>query len=294
MLFQHSPPPGMKEKIGRRKFLKTGLSCGIGTLIVSYPFCIERYIFQVNTYRIPVTNLPSSFNGFTIAQLADLHYGLLMPLKIVKQIIHKFNTLHKDLIVCTGDYILERNSTKPIDTVWPHLMKLRADNGVYSVLGNHDHWGNTDRSLYWLEKSEQNIRHKAVPIIKGEEKIWLGGAGDYWEDNLGIDKAFQHVPDSECKILLSHNPDSADTRFETRIDLMITGHTHGGQVNIPFIGPPILPVKNKLYSSGFIRTEKTRLYISRGLGWAILPIRFNCPPEISILRLVRDSKERLC
>ncbi len=194
----------MDKQVSRRKFLKSGLSCGIATLIAAYPFCIERYIFQVNTYRIPVSNLPSSFSGFTIAQLTDLHYGLFMPQTVVEKIIYKTNTLQKDLIVCTGDYILERNGTKQIDTVWPQLMKLNANDGVYSVLGNHDHWGSTDRSLYWLERSGQSIRHKAVPIVRGEDRIWIGGAGDYLEDDLGIDDAFQHVPDNECKILLSH------------------------------------------------------------------------------------------
>ncbi len=279
----------MNQKISRRKFLKLGLLGSIGTLISSYPVFIERYIFKVNTYQIPVSNLPSNFNGFTIAQLTDLHYGFLMPLFVVERIIHKINTIHKDLIVCTGDYIHEKNGTTEIDTVWSHLTKLNAQYGVYSVLGNHDHWGDTDRSLYWLEKSGQNIRHEAIPITRGEERIWIGGAGDFWEDELGIDKAFHRVPTNECKILLSHNPDSADTISRTRIDLMISGHTHGGQVNIPFVGPPILPVQNKSYSMGFIRGEKTNVYISRGLGWAILPVRFNCYPEISVLKLTQDN-----
>ena len=91
----------MKEKSSRREFLKLGLLGGIGTLIATYPFFIERYIFQINTYRIPVSNLPSKFNGFTIAQLTDLHYGFLMPLMVVDQIIHKVNALQKDIIVCT-------------------------------------------------------------------------------------------------------------------------------------------------------------------------------------------------
>jgi predicted MPP superfamily phosphohydrolase len=133
------------------------------------------------------------------------------------------------------------------------------------------------------------VRQKAKPIIRGDESVWIGGAGDYGEDEIGIDKAFQHVVDKECKILLSHNPDSADTYFEAQVDLMISGHTHGGQVNIPFVGPPIFPVKNKSYSSGFIRTGRTNLYISRGLGWAILPIRFNCYPEISVLILIQEG-----
>lgn len=282
----------MQSKINRRTFLKFGILGGVGTLIASYPFFIERYLFHVNTYQIPVPHLPTSFNGLRIAHLTDLHYGSLMPRIVIEQIIHSTNSLEPDIIVCTGDYIHERHASTQIDTVWPYLMKLRAKYGVYSVLGNHDHWGDTARSLSWLEQSGQNVRHTAVPILKGEERIWIGGAGDYWEDELGIDQAFQHVPAHECKILLAHNPDSADTRYETRVDLMISGHTHGGQVNIPFFGPPILPVQNKSYSSGFIRTGRTNLYISRGLGWAILPVRFNCFPEISVLKLVQEKTKK--
>jgi len=115
--------------------------------------------------------------------------------------------------------------------------------------------------------------------------IWIGGCGDYMEDRIGLDQAFRNVPARNCKIVLAHNPDTADTFFKTRVDLMICGHTHGGQVNIPLWGPPILPVHNKAYSSGFIVTPKTRLFISKGLGWAVLPMRFNCLPEIAILKL---------
>jgi predicted MPP superfamily phosphohydrolase len=117
---------GDKKAISRKKFLKISLFGGIGALVASYPVFIERYIFQVNTYEIPVPNLPSKFNGFTIVQLTDLHYGFLMPLMVIEQIINKINLLQKDIIVCTGDYIHERNGTKEINTVWSHLMKLSA------------------------------------------------------------------------------------------------------------------------------------------------------------------------
>lgn len=277
------------SKISRRKFLKLALLGGAGALIGSYPVFFERYAFQVNTYQVPVANLPANFNNFTIVQLTDLHFGFLMPLVVIEYIINKINSLRKDIIVCTGDYIHEKNNTYEIDTVWPQLMKLKAKSGVYSVLGNHDHWGDTDRSLYWLKKSGQDVRHQAVSISRGNERIWIGGAGDFVEDELGIDEAFRNVPPDECKILLAHNPDSADTEFETGVDLMIAGHTHGGQVVIPGVGAPVLPVKNPNYSSGFIRSKKTNLYISRGVGWAILPVRFNCFPEISVLKLVKET-----
>ncbi len=273
--------------LSRRQLLKWSALSGSALLVGSYPVFIERYAFQVNTYQIPIPNLPPKFHQFTIAQLTDLHYGFLMPMMAVEYIIHTINDLQADVVVCTGDYVDEVNMSQEIDAVWPQLMKLRARHGVFSVLGNHDHWADTDRSLYWLKKSGQDIRHQAVAIQRGDEKLWIGGAGDYWEDVLGIDMAFQNVPPEECKILLAHNPDSADTPFQSRVDLMISGHTHGGQVIVPGIGAPILPVYNKRYSSGFIPTDQTNVFISRGLGWSILPVRFNCFPEIAVLQLMK-------
>jgi hypothetical protein len=269
----------------RRQFLKSA-SIGAGAvLLASYPFFIERYLFQVNTYEIPVPRLPSAFHGFTIVQITDIHYGFLMPMAAVRHVIARTNRLEKDLVVCTGDYVHERNSNRQIDAVWPELNRLEAPFGVFSVLGNHDHWADTDRSLEWLQRSGQNLRHRATALRKGRHRIWIGGAGDYWEDDLGVDRAFENVPPEECKILLAHNPDTADTFFQTAVDLIIAGHTHGGQVVVPFWGPPILPVSNKRYSSGLIAGSKIRVFISRGIGWTLVPVRFNCRPEIAVLKL---------
>jgi len=141
-------------------------------------------------------------------------------------------------------------------------------------------------SIEWLERSGQSVRHTSQAIYRGKDRIVIGGSGDLWEDELGIDKAFQSSDEADFRILLSHNPDAADRYFKTRIDMMLCGHTHGGQVSIPFIGPPALPVQNKEYSSGLIKTEKTTLFISRGIGWSMLPVRFNCLPEIAALNLI--------
>ena len=135
----------------------------------------------------------------------------------------------------------------------------------------------------------QSRRGEKDIIYKGRDRILIGGAGDYWEDELKIDKAFSYSDENECRLLLSHNPDSADTDFNTPLSLMLSGHTHGGQVVIPFFGPPVLPVKNKDYSSGLIATPRTQLFISRGIGWAICPVRFNCYPEIAILELINPK-----
>lgn len=94
----------------------------------------------------------------------------------------------------------------------------------------------------------------------------------------------------ECRVLLAHNADSVDTAFNTSLSLVLSGHTHGGQVVIPFLGSPVLPVRNKDYSSGPISTPRTQLFISRGIGWAIYPVRFNCYPEIAVLELIKPER----
>lgn len=265
---------------------------GAAGLLASYTVFIERYIILTNHYLIAVPNLPKAFSGFRIVHLTDFHYGSLVPLAIIRHVIQRVNRLDRDLVVCTGDYVHERVATTQIDTVWPLLSDLTAPLGVLSVLGNHDHWASTKRSQYWLDKTNQDLRHKVKAIEKGGEKLWIAGAGDLWEDHRDLDQILSGIPDTDCRIVLAHNPDTADSKFSGRVDLIISGHTHGGQVDIPFIGPPVLPVRNKSYSSGLKTSPRgTGVFISKGIGWAIYPVRFNCPPEIAVLELIPSKVE---
>jgi predicted MPP superfamily phosphohydrolase len=275
--------------MNRRQFLKKTLWGATGIALVgSYPLSIERYIITVNHYAIPVPHLPREFEGLCIIHLTDLHYGPLMPLGILDKVIHKTNELTKDIVVCTGDYVRGDKAAERIDGIWSLLARLRAPEGVYTVLGNHDHWASTGQSLRWLNQSgHRNLRHRAVPLSRNGKTLWIGGAGDLWEDHKSLDQILQDVPHDACRIVLAHNPDTADTDYTSRVDLMISGHTHGGQIKLPVIGTPVLPVKNKAYTSGFIRSQKTNVFISRGIGWAALPVRFNCFPEIAILHITR-------
>ncbi len=276
--------------MNRRQFLKASAIAAVAGLTASYPVFIERYLVQVNRYRIPVPNLPKQFNGFTIVQLTDLHYGLLVPLSFLQNVIEKANSLKKDVIVCTGDYVHKNKTDNEINEIWPLLSELKAPLGVYSVLGNHDHWADSARSFYWLERSGQNLRHRVHSFEREGKRLWIAGGGDLWEDHKNIDDILNKVPEEDCRIMLAHNPDSADTSFSERIDLMICGHTHGGQVNIPFYGTPVLPVKNKNYNFGLKTSSKGQpIFISKGIGWAIYPVRFNCFPEIAVLELISSS-----
>jgi hypothetical protein len=277
------------QNFSRRDFLKSSLFGSLG-LFTTYPVFIERYVVLTNTYRVPVPNLPEAFSGFRIVHLTDLHYGFLMPLTLIEHIVERANRLAPDVIVCTGDYVHEKNSSNQIDAIWPVLGKLKANSGVYSVLGNHDHWAGTARSDYWLKRTGQDLRHKVARIERNGQFLSLAGAGDLWQDHRNLDNLLRAVPDSECRIVLAHNPDTADTKYSARVDLMLCGHTHGGQINIPFIGRPVLPVKNKNYTSGLKSSRRGRpVFISRGIGWTIYPVRFNCYPEIAVLELFPEN-----
>ncbi|MFP4416676.1 MAG: metallophosphoesterase [Chitinivibrionales bacterium] len=274
--------------LNRRSLLNRTVFAAGASLLASYPVLIERYMVQINRYRIPIPRLPSNFEKFTIVQLTDLHYCFSTPLFHIKKLIQRVNAIARDIVVCTGDYIHEMHTHRQIDRIWPLLSTLTAPSGVLSILGNHDHWADENRSLYWLERSGTSIRHKRRRLERGDQSLWFVGAGDFWEDHESIDHLMAPIPEDECRIVLAHNPDSADTVYRSRFDLMISGHTHGGQVNIPFYGPPLLPVKNKDYSCGLKKsTRDFPVFISRGIGWSLYPIRFNCFPEIAVLELSR-------
>jgi hypothetical protein len=269
---------------------------GAGALVASYPVCIERNIVLTNHYHIAVPHLPSAFAGLRIVHLTDLHYGPLVPLSLIRSVVERANALGGDLIVCTGDYVHhirapQERATALVDTIWPVLAGLKAPLGVFSVLGNHDHWADTGRSLDWLAWTGQDVQHRAIVLERDGARLWLMGAGDYWEDHRSLDTLLSALPAEECRIMLAHNPDTADSDYDVRVDLMIAGHTHGGQVNIPGVGAPVVPVRNKRYAHGLLRSDRGELlFISRGIGWAMLPVRFNCYPEIAVLELTSATE----
>ncbi len=190
--------------MNRRAFLRavglTGLATGLATLAATYAVVIERTRVQVNRYRVPVADLPAAFRGFTIAQLTDVHFGPLVSESFVAGVVDRTNRLRTDMIVCTGDSVHTRDTTEEIDRVWPLLARLQAEVGVYSVLGNHDHWADFDRSRYWLERTGQDLRHRCRIIHRGKDRLFIAGAGDLWEDRLRIDEAFACSEERACRL----------------------------------------------------------------------------------------------
>lgn len=274
------------RRVLSRRQLLSGAAAMAGTLVpATYVAAVAPFDFQFDSYDLPVPNLSPEFEGFRIAQLTDIHVGFNVTPADLRKIVHRVNALGVDAVVLTGDYA--DHGPENLDAAWAELAELRAPSGVYGVLGNHDHWISRAASLEWLEKTGFSVRHTARPIEKGDARIWIGGAGALWNDHLGIDRAFSNVPETDCRICLSHYPDAADEPFAARVDLMLAGHTHGGQVHLP--GLPKFwtrhAVRNPDYMAGLIATPKTMLFVSRGIGCYVVPVRINCPPEVAVLTL---------
>lgn len=254
-------------------------------------FIWERYYVRFPVYEIESTKIPKSFDGYKIAVVSDLHYGFLNPEFWIRYVIESTNHQNPDLIVGLGDYVKKRNFDEELLSVWKLLPLLKAKDKEVFVNGNHDHWANHLLSLRLLEESQKSIRNQTLEIKRGDDKIIIGGLGDFWEDHIPIDQIFQHSDPKQFRIAIAHNPESADSTHAESIDLFITGHTHGGQVRIPFLQlSPVLPVQNKNYDLGIQHSILNEMvFISAGIGWSILPIRFNCPSEVPIL-ILRHKK----
>lgn len=256
---------------------------------------------QLENVSIKLKRLPRSFRGFKIAHLSDLHSSPLVSRAHLEEAVRLAMADKPDLVVLTGDYIghtlkTEAHQVHEFDEVYlanlvAALKQVEAPFGVYAVLGNHDFWSGPevrDRLCHAFEHQAgvEMLRNQNVTLTRGEDSIRLLGIDDYWHTwNLG--GALRDVPSKAVKILLSHNPDiNRHISLSHYIDLVLCGHTHGGQVTLPVLGAPFNPARDPRYLKGLIRDGERQTYITRGVGHLVVPIRFNCPPEVTLITLV--------
>lgn len=261
---------------------------------------------QLIEVDVGLRNLPAPFDGLRIGQITDIHAGPLVPREFIREGVDLIMAERPDLIVVTGDFMNgNRRILRPnhgsfkqyhYDYCIEELQRLSAPWGVYGVLGNHDFWSGKRLAAGIVEDlgrvGIRILRNQSVALEKDGRSLYLVGVDDYWEDSYDLARATRAIPDGTCRILLSHNPDVNEdiTRLQEHIDLVISGHTHGGQIVLPVVGFPYLfsPFGQK-YRAGLVRDGERQSYISRGLGAYLAPIRLNCPPDVSILTLYRES-----
>lgn len=290
--------PIFKRPISRRSFVKHSLRFSILALLC---FAFERRNnLKTEHIRFSFSNLPSAFKNFRIVQISDLHASFWVGRNYLTEVIEETNKLETDLLVITGDII-----TGAVNDFWKRwfptskrdylamvidVLKNLHDGDKIAVLGNHDQWDGSatqKRLVNELEKiGIRVLRNSSIPISRGKDKIYIAGTDDYWF-TYDLTAALRHVPNEAFKILLSHSPDATgDINKEMRVDLTLCGHTHGGQVAIPYLSQHFLPIKNpSRYMAGIVKEPYGYTYVNRGIGTLVFPFRLGAPPEITHLTL---------
>ncbi len=270
--------------MNRRAFLKTAAVVTVGGAAGGFwsSFIEPRWLDTTYT-QVPMVNLPLKFRGFRIALLTDIHLGPFVTRSWVENAVTLINSMKIDLVVLGGDFVI--HSASYIEPCMRILAGLTPPS--CAVLGNHDHWEDaelTETLLHDLVGSEV-LRNRGTWITRGDASIRIWGVGDLWEDEQLLDGC---RPDryNGPVILITHNPDFAEEIPDGTADLVLAGHTHGGQVVLPIIGAPILPsYYGQKYRSGTVWNGKTMVYVSRGIGVGSPPVRLNCRPELAVLEL---------
>ena len=287
------------EQPTRRDFLVTGARVTAACALAAggYSVMLETRWFEVTRRTHLIRGLRPELAGLRIVQLTDIHHGPALTLRFVREVVAAANALEPDLVLLTGDYV--HKSAAYIEPVVRELSELRGNVGVVATLGNHDWWEGPDLTRECFTAAGipmvDNDRLFVTPdrkIVRApvDAGLCVAGVGDLMEDRIRIADALRDVPAEMPRLLLSHNPDVAEIKrmrdARPRVDLMFAGHTHGGQVRLPGLGTPILPSRfGQKYASGLVHGPLFPVYVSRGIGTTILPLRFRVPPEIALIEL---------
>ena len=292
----------------RRKFLANVGFGSVGTLAVAS--AAEATVFEpwrltLRRYTVPVPHLPRELEGLRIVQISDTHFGPRMPAEFLSQAVEESLALKPDVIALTGDYIL--TGARYINGATEIFKPLVREGGpvVIGVLGNHDWYGDGPRmSRSLAEIGVAMIDNRRVFLDAATRKlvrdcpasgVCFAGLGDLYNDKIDAKSATGGVPEEMTRVVLAHNPDTAEhpqvkQRVGGRTDLMLSGHTHGGQIAFPIIGAPIHPGRyGQKYIGGLVQGPACPVVISRGVGMQILPVRIGVPPEIVEITLVRKA-----
>jgi predicted MPP superfamily phosphohydrolase len=280
----------------RRAFLAGG-GAALGALAAGWGSLIEPEFLQLREIIVPI--LPPGASPIRAAHLSDFHAWDATPLALIEEAVRMAASAEPDLILVTGDFITRRLEDK--NAYGAVLAGLSAAAPVFAVLGNHDggSWAAKAGGFRTAARIRSLLERAKIAVLDNEHaKIFLRGTalhlvgtGDLWSDECIPETPFSNFTAllDEPAIVLSHNPDSKELLRPFDWDLLLSGHTHGGQFVVPFLGlAPFAPVSDKRFLRGLHRWEERYIHVSAGVG-NLHGVRFNCPPEVTILRLVSPS-----
>ena len=285
---------GEIQNWGRRRFLRAGAGAVLGGVAAlgGYASVWEPFAYEVTETDIFVRGLPAGFEGFRVAQLTDVHHSRLVSLGEVRRVVELARGARADLVALTGDFVTSRR--RYIEPCAEALGELAAEQGVWAVLGNHDHYVDGELTARALRRAGVEVLENANTVIRrGGDELQLAGVDDWGWGKADWGRALKGLKRERPTVLLSHEPGVLDLPETRGLSLVLSGHTHGGQICLPLVGAPVSYLwKEFRYLRGRYEREGTQLYVSRGTGVIGLPVRFGARPEIAVLRLRRAPDEK--
>ena len=258
---------------------------GVGGLF--YAREIETRWLEVRPVTLTLPRLAPEFDGYRIVQIGDIHLEDWTKPRRLNRIVELVNEQQADLITITGDFLSYSADPGVPRRLVEALGRLRARDGVVAVMGNHDYMTDVDLVRRCLKEAEvPELRNDVRTMWRGDAALHIAGVDDVMEGRSRLDLVLQKLPEEGAAVLLAHEPDFADVSAAAgRLDLQLSGHSHGGQVRMPFWGPVFLPPHSQRYSAGLYEVGGMLQYTNRGLGFVDARLRFLCRPEITVLTL---------
>lgn len=286
MKFTGTKRKGLGERLGLAVSQETSLREIAGNVSKVARYAInEASSLELEEVAIRLSKLPKKLDGFRLVHLSDFHHSPLTDLDHIEKAVDAANALEPDMVVLTGDYVShEAEYVRPVAEV---MGRLESEYGSYACLGNHDHW--TDAALVTGELEDNGVRvlvNEGFRFTARGVSFWMCGVDDYMVKRTDVKAALHGSFPDEMKMMLAHNPVIVRQAARHGVDVMFSGHTHGGQVKIREKEKRILA--HRRLSSGLHRRKETQIYITRGIGTVVLPVRYQCPPEISVIELRTD------
>jgi predicted MPP superfamily phosphohydrolase len=240
---------------------------------------------RIRQREVEIEGLPEAFDGYRIAQISDLHCGPFASGRRVARWVDATNRLEADLVAVTGDLIASGSAF--VDVVASALGDLRARDGAFAAMGNHDYFGDGEAMVSALEAAGLTVlRNRGVQLRRGSGAIYLAGVDDTWTKRHDLQRALAERPAGMPAVLLAHDPVLFPEAAERGVDLVLSGHTHGGQVAVPLLARKLnLARLITRFTNGIYRSGASTLYVNRGLGTTGPPVRLAVAPEIAVLTL---------
>jgi predicted MPP superfamily phosphohydrolase len=266
----------------------TALSVTLVVAVVGAALALQQRP-RVRAYDVAIADLPEAFDGCRIAQISDLHCGPFASAARVERWVTAVNKLSPDIVAVTGDLIASGPAFVPV--VAACLGRLRAREGVYACMGNHDYFTEGEEVAHALERAGLALlRNRGIAVKRGDATLYVAGVDDTWTGRHDVARAVAERPPGAPVVLLAHDPALFPEAAGHGVDLTLSGHTHGGQLGLPFFSRKVnLARIMTRFTTGFYRHGKAALYVNRGLGTTGPPVRLAVSPEIAVLTLRRAA-----